>query len=336
MTSAFMSMSNRECHNRHSLEIYPSAFSVALFKMEKQHPDEAAQPMQIDGTSVSSILTRTSGYLSTVASHSLQPYRGCSFGNSLCGVGCYVQHNGWVMRGQAWGSFLEARINAADVYRRQYERERAWARRKRSGFGIFMSSSTDPFVPQEDQFRITRSVLEEMIERPPDFLILQTHTHRVTNYLELYPHLSRSCAVRFHVSIESDVERLPGLPPPASTIRQRMNAAKALHEAGLRVIVTVSPLFPMRDPRSFFQNLAEVADGVVIDHFIQGDGTPNGSRTTKTRLPAAMQEIDPNSTALAYRDRIVEIAREVMPGRVGVSIDGFAGRFLGRSPSSLG
>jgi len=42
---------------------------------------------------VGRILTRASGYLRDVCSHSLQPYRGCSFGRSLCGVGCYVRHN---------------------------------------------------------------------------------------------------------------------------------------------------------------------------------------------------------------------------------------------------
>ena len=42
---------------------------------------------------VRSILTRTSGYLKTVTSHSVQPYRGCTFGNSLCGVGCAKNHS---------------------------------------------------------------------------------------------------------------------------------------------------------------------------------------------------------------------------------------------------
>ena len=39
---------------------------------------------------VKRILTRAGGYLRDVCSHSLQPYRGCSFGRSLCGVACYV------------------------------------------------------------------------------------------------------------------------------------------------------------------------------------------------------------------------------------------------------
>ena len=40
-----------------------------------------------------------------------------------------------------------------------------------------------------------------------------------------------------------------------------------------------------------------------------------------------MAAVDPRSTSLAYRDEMVAVAREVMPGRVGVGIDGFAGRW---------
>jgi hypothetical protein len=66
----------------------------------------------------------------------------------------------------------------------------------------------------------------------------------------------------------------------------------------------------------------------VIDHFIGGDGTPTGSRTLRTRLPRAMEQVNPESTSLAYRDQIVLIAHNHFPARVGVNIDGFAGRFL--------
>jgi hypothetical protein len=60
---------------------------------------------------------------------------------------------------------------------------------------------------------------------------------------------------------------------------------------------------------------------VVIDHFIQGDGTPNGSQTLPTALPSALREINPKSLTLEYRDEIVAIASEFFPGRVGVNID---------------
>ncbi|MBW2279740.1 MAG: hypothetical protein JRG76_13315 [Deltaproteobacteria bacterium] len=278
-------------------------------------------------TRVKSILTRSSGYLREVCSHSLQPYRGCTYGRSLCGVGCYVRHNGLLTRGAEWGSFLDVRENAADVYRRSAARERAWARKSRGRFSVFLSSSTDPFVPQESRFGITRSLLGAMIDDPPDALILQTHSHRVTDALDLYPALAERTDLRIHLSIETDRDRLPGLPPPASPVEKRFAAAQALRAAGLRVVVTVSPLLPMAEPRAFFERVASVADAVVIDHYVGGDGSADGSRTLRTALPDAMRRVDPHSTSLAYRDEMVALARQILPGRVGVHIEGFAGHF---------
>src|SRR5690606_243660 len=130
--------------------------------------------MIVQPTTVRSILTRTSGYLDGIASHSLQPYRGCPFGASLCGVGCYVQHARHLTQGRPWGSFLEARTNAADAYREAVDRERRWARRSRDRFGIFLSSATEPFPPQESRWGITRGVLSAMLDEPPDLLIVQS------------------------------------------------------------------------------------------------------------------------------------------------------------------
>ena len=115
-----------------------------------------------------------------------------------------------------------------------------------------MSSATDPFVPQERRYRVTRGVLQAMLERPPDVLVLQTHSHRVTDCLDLYPELARRTELRVHVSIESDRDRLPGLPPPASPVARRLAAARALKEASVRVVVTVSPLHPIERPERFF------------------------------------------------------------------------------------
>jgi DNA repair photolyase len=280
---------------------------------------------------VRSVLTRSGGYLNGVASHSLQPYRGCTYGNSLCGVGCYVRHSGHITRGRAWGSFLEVRTTAADVYRATCERERKWARGRAAGVGnrfvIFCSSATDPFVPQERRFRVTRSMLEAMLEHPPDGLILQTHSHRVLDELDRIRELSRKCDVRVHVSIESDRDRLPGLPPPGSSVEKRLAACATLRGAGVRTVVTVAPLLPIAEPERFFTRIAEVADAVVLDHFVGGDGTPTGHRTRRTGLPVAMAHVNPKSVEPGYLDEMAAIARRILPGRVGVGQRGFAAQF---------
>lgn len=286
--------------------------------------------MELRTADVRNVLTRTSGFLKTVTSHSLQPYRGCALGSSLCGVGCYVRHNRWVTEGRPWGSFVEVRENAAASYLAGYERERAWARRARGRFGVFLSSSTEPFMPQERRYGVTRGVLEAMLGSPPDLLVLQTHSHRVTAYVDLYRELKARCELRVHVSIETDRERLPGLPPPASPVARRFAAARELKAAGIFTVITVAPLLPIADPERFFAAVADAADAVVIDHFIKGDGTPDGRRTRLTPLPRAMEEAAAGSSELAYRDAMVRVARRHLPGRVGVNVDGFAGRYLPR------
>lgn len=284
--------------------------------------------LQLNQVTIGNILTRTSGYLQTVSSHSLQPYCGCTFGRSLCGVGCYVRHNGHLLRGRRWGEFLDIRVNAAESYLTHFQRERNWAERQRGEFSIFCSSSTDPFLPQEKTYQITRSLLLAMQQLPPDELILQTHSPGVLDVIEILQRLKHLCRLRVHLTIETDRDRIPGLPPPAASVQARLNACRALRSAGIRTVVTVAPLLPIENPHTFFEELAGVADAVVIDHFIQGDGSDDGSRTLRTPLPEKMAAVDPASVALEYRDQIVEIAQLYFPGNVGVNIDGFAGRML--------
>ena len=304
--------------------------------------------LTVSEVTVRNVLTRTTGFLATVTSHSLQPYCGCSFGNSACGVGCYVRHNGHLLKGRRWGSFLEVRTNAAESYLQNCERERRWARRQiqtrpsserkeigeeeaqstdEGRFSIFCSSSTDPFVPQESRYGITKSILTAMLDQPPDELVLQTHTHRIEDSLPLLLELNTRCRLRVHLSIETDRDPFPGLPPHASPVDRRFAACQRLREAGIRSVVTVAPLLPLADAPAFFRRIDDAADAVVVDHFIEGDGSRNGERTLRTPLAQAIESVNPDALRLEYRNEVVEIARAILPGRVGVSIDGFAGRF---------
>ena len=282
----------------------------------------------VSTTLARTILTRTSGYLRHVSSHSLQPYRGCSFGQSLCGVGCYVQHNRFITKGLPWGSFVVAKTNAAELYARDVENERAYANRHGREFGIFMSSSTDPFLPHEARFGITTAVLRAMLDAPPEFLILQTHTHLIVDAIDLIEALSRRTRLRVHLSIESDRASLPGMPAPPSPVSNRLQTAMTFRKRGIRTVVTVAPLLPIENPKNFFSRIRNCADTVILDHYIGGDGSSTGSRTLRTKLPEAMTQLLPASISLEYQDQMVSIARDIMPGRVGVGIDGFAGRLL--------
>src|SRR6185369_16990139 len=111
---------------------------------------------------------------------------------AVCGIFCYAQHNQWITKGRPWRLFA-AKRNITVPYRCEYDRL------KRPGYGtprplkIYMSSSTDPYIPQEYSLGLTRLLLEEMIERPPDVLVIQTHALLVRRDLEIIQTLSGLC-----------------------------------------------------------------------------------------------------------------------------------------------
>lgn len=282
--------------------------------------------MKVSETPCSSILTRAGGYLKEVCSHSLNPWVGCGFGSSSCGSGCYVQFNPWLTRGRKWGDFVDVKTNAAEVYLNTCDAEKRWAHKRSTPFSVFMSSSTEPWQPLEKKYRVARGVLRAMLSNPPDILILQTHSVMIQDDLELIGELSGLCQLRVHISIESDRDRLPGLPPPPAPVAGRIDALQKFSRAGIKTAACISPLYPIADPKKFFARLAAAgASAVVIDHFVEGDGTRDGSRTRKTQLPMAMAAVDPRSASLQYRDAIAEIARDYLP--VGISASGFAGNY---------
>jgi len=282
--------------------------------------------MKVDEIHCKSILTRTSGYLKAVSSHSLNPYVGCGFGRSACGEGCYVRFNQWLMRGREWGRFVDVKVNSAEVYLQTVEKEKKWARKNGGCFSIFFSSSTDPWQPVERKYRLTRQLLKAMQEFPPDQLILQTHSTNILDDIERIQSLSGICGLRVHISIEGDQDRLPGLPPPPCSLEGRMEILKKIADRGIQTVACLSPLYPMKAPDAFFSRLSKMGiSAAVIDHFIQGDGTKDGSRTLQTKLPKAMTEVAPESVDLSYRDRVARIAAQYLP--VGISASGFAGHY---------
>lgn len=282
--------------------------------------------MQINRVQSKTLLTRASGYLKEVCSHSLNPYRGCGFGFSSCGEGCYVRFNHWLTQGREWGTFVDVKINAGELYLQSAEKEKNWAHNRSIPFTIFMSSSTDPWQPAEKKYRVTRAVLQAMMICPPDTLILQTHSANILDDQAALLKLSQLCSLRIHISIEGDRNQLPGLPSPPCSIEKRISAVEQLSAQGLKTIACLSPLYPLDNPHQFFDRLKKAgAFAVIVDHFIEGDGTAEGSRTLKTRLPLAMSQIRKDSVHLSYRTQIVNIARNYLP--VGVSAQGFAGHY---------
>jgi DNA repair photolyase len=283
--------------------------------------------MRVAPVAARSILTPTGGFLLGFT-HTLNPYRGCAFGGALCGVYCYASETRYGSdRAEPWGGYLYPKERAADLYRA----EAAALRAAGAPLRIFMSSVTDPYVPEEQRLGVTRSILEAMAERPPDLLVLQTHTPGPLGDLARLLEIAARARVVVQITVETDRPRLPGLPPHATPIAARIAALGRLRAAGLPTVAVVSPLLPLDDQHRFAAQLGDCADAVILDHYLIGDGSKDGARTRRARAHAPRtlpQVLDGEGLgAWATLDRfwqVVDVFRGVLgPERVGVSQDGF-------------
>ena len=82
----------------------------------------------------------------------INPYTGCSHGCKYCYATFMKRFTGHM---EAWGSFVDVKINAPEVLQRQM---------KNAPRGnIMISSVTDPYQPIENQYKLTRQCLEVLL-----------------------------------------------------------------------------------------------------------------------------------------------------------------------------
>jgi DNA repair photolyase len=258
------------------------------------------------------LLNKGTGFLAGY-SHTLNPYAGCSFGCSYC----YVRQMPVSFRGEEWGTWVDIKKGAAELLRKELTKAKS-----KGKVTIFMSSSTDPYQPIEYREEITRSLLEVMVEVPPDFLFVQTRSPLVQRDIDLF--LRFKDRVRISMTIETDREEIrkhftPGAPP----ITGRLKALQLLAEAGVPTQAAIAPVLPSSE--EFPATLAEVVDRVCVDDYFMGDGS-GGKRTRNLGIDSLYERLgleewyNPAAWRIVY-DRLKGVFSD---DQVYVSQEGFA------------
>jgi DNA repair photolyase len=304
---------------------------------DPSRPIPAGIPMVENAT----ILTPTGGFLAAGYTHTINVYQGCAFAGSLCGIYCYAQHNQWITKGRAWGLY-GAKRRVREAYRRDHDRIKRPRRGEPGPLKIYMSSSTDPYIPQERSLRLTRALLEEMVDRPPDVLVIQSHHTIVGRDIDLIADLSSRSEAWVSLTVETDMDRVPGLPPHASPPARRLATLAAFRARGIPTQATISPLLPLADPPAFARALDAACDRVILDHYLIGDGSPGGWRTRRTGFPdrlvaAGFGEGNDLTKLHEVRDLLASVlgGERVLVGCEGFNAVGGRLRRLDVSPSCL-
>jgi DNA repair photolyase len=168
---------------------------------------------------------------------SINPYRGCEHGCIYCYARPYHEYLG-LSAGVDFESRIFVKENAAALLRAELMKP-SWAPTH-----IGLSGVTDPYQPVERQLGITRQCLEVLAEfRNPVAVI--TKNHLVTRDIDLLASLAEHQAAQVFLSITTLDGRLAGvMEPRASHPTRRLEAVKALADAGIPVGVMVAPIIP--------------------------------------------------------------------------------------------
>lgn len=225
-------------------------------------------------------LTPTGGFLSGF-SFSLNPYIGCAFGDAGGCPFCYVRALPVARAIEGpWGSWVIAKRNLPE--RLEHELTALERSGKLAQTTIFMSSATDPYQGMERRMRLSRAALALMVEHRPRRLLLQTRSPMVERDLDLLKRLGRNVIVSLTLETDDDQVRRR-LTPTSPSVARRVAAAKRLRGAGVFVQLAIAPMMPNCAPR-FAELAASCADRVIIDTYIDGDGS-GGKRSRALGIP---------------------------------------------------
>ena len=109
---------------------------------------------------------------------------------------------------------------------------------------IAMGTNTDPYPPIEERWRVTRSVIELLLETRHPFTIT-TKSDRVLRDLDLLTQAARLGIASVAISVTSlDPAIARTLEPRAPAARKRLAAVKALNGSGVPAYVAIAPVVP--------------------------------------------------------------------------------------------
>lgn len=203
----------------------------------------------------------------------VNPYRGCEFGCKYC----YARYTHEYM--EIDGNDFERRIfvkqDAGALMARDITQKYAWAS-KASGYTkaehIAIGTATDPYQPAEREYGVTRACLQELAKREKLSVSIITKSNQIVRDLDLLKAIHEKSALSINITITTLKPRLARLlEPRAPRPDLRLAAVKELHEAGLHVGVSASPLLPgISDGEGELEAVAEAAKAAGAEWFFSG------------------------------------------------------------------
>lgn len=183
----------------------------------------------------------------------INPYVGCMH---AC-VYCYARFmRRFTGHSEPWGHFLDIKLNAPDVLAKEL------AKKPKRGT-VLLGSVTDAYQPAEQKYRITRAILEILLEYDFPVSIL-TKSNLVLRDMDLLKQFS-NCEIGLTVtSMNEGVAR--HFEPHASSPEKRVAALETLHQNGIATYAFIGPILPeLTDLEAVFEAIQGKVDFVMAE-----------------------------------------------------------------------
>jgi len=172
---------------------------------------------------VKSILTKSD---IPVGDYSVNPYIGCTHGCKYCYASFMKRFTNHL---EPWGEFLDVK------YWQDIKNTKKYA-----GKEMFLGSVTDPYNPQEEKYKRTRTFLEQMVGSGIK-LAIQTKSDLVLRDIDL---IKKFPNARVGFSINTLDEKFKDDMDKSVSIKRKIAAMEILHNEGIRTTCFISPIFP--------------------------------------------------------------------------------------------
>jgi DNA repair photolyase len=246
---------------------------------------------------------------------SINAYRGCEHGCSYCfarPTHAFLGHSA----GLEFERDIYVKTNAIETLRVEL------AARNYKVRAIAMGTNTDPYQPAERKHRLTRGILEVMLEtRHP--VMITTKSALVIRDLDILTELAKLGLVKVGLSITSMDHKLSRkMEPRASSPARRLEALRLLSEAGVPTAVLAAPMIPAINDMELERILdAARAQGAISASMIL------------LRLPGEVRDVFREWLLRHFPDRVRHVLSLVRDTRSGKDYDARWGvRMTGEGP----
>ena len=224
----------------------------------------------------------------------VNPYRGCEHGCVYCYARPTHAYLGY-SPGLDFETRLVAKANAVEALR---------AELSRPGYKpspINIGSATDAYQPIEREWRLTRGLLELMLEtRHP--LTIVTKNALVARDLDLLAELARRNLVVVYMSVTTlDAAMARSLEPRAAAPWRRLEAVRSLTDAGVPVGVLVAPIIPFINDESMEHILEAAKAAGAHTPATRSCACPGRSRPCSRTGCTPISRIAPSASCIASK-----------------------------------